>query len=584
MEALSSQLSLEPGTILGKTYQIIRLIGRGGMGTVYMAYDTSLDLKVAIKLISPKIPSSEDTNDHAATFRRFQAEARIAAQIDHPNVIRILGFNRDTILLEDKSIEVDYLVMELLAERTLRDTMDESGFETEREMASWISKYMIPILDGLEQIHASGIIHRDIKPENFFLKEDKPKLADFGLSMGINQPSITESMVDIYGTLKYMAPEQFYNFKLAREPADIFSIGRILYEIVEGKISDSTKPFKQIQLTQADTPFLKELNKIILEATNESPKERLENAQELKSRLQQLIQQTSPTPAIKRRSYKNYSQPSLIWIGLLAIVFGLGIFAEHYFRGAPSVPTSTEDSQIQNPATTKQPLPLPQGMKEVYREKDGSMMHLLPSLSMDYNDSSTEDGEKLENAINAFYISESPVTNQQFVAFLNANLSVTLIAKNEVFIDGHLILKLSEKIRGYKPIVFDGNRFTIQEPMHSSCAVLMITGYGADAYSRYYGLRMVNEREWLSLKNLEDNEKPKDRVALPTPVINYSKNIYGIRGIDEIAEWGKLDSGNFAIMGHATSTMIEVEVISKKNPAKYYTDTSFRVAKDIVDQ
>ena len=98
---------------------------------------------------------------------RFESEAKIAAKIDHPNVIRIYSFNRDDIQIDGQHYPVDYLVMELVSGRTLRNTMDVSGFEHEEEIQSWIVKYFIPVLEGLEQVHKSGIIHRDVKPRKF---------------------------------------------------------------------------------------------------------------------------------------------------------------------------------------------------------------------------------------------------------------------------------------------------------------------------------------------------------------------------------------------------------------------------------
>ena len=189
---------------------------------------------------------------------------------------------------EGQAIEIDYLVMELLAGRTLRDTMDVSGFEFEDEIKNWITTYMIPILEGLEKVHECGIIHRDIKPENFFMKDNVVKLADFGLSMGYDLPSVTDSVADIFGTMKYMAPEQFYNFKLAREPADIFSFGRILYEVVEGKMGDKVKPFKQVHLTTVDSEYLRGLNSVIMDATAENVSDRIATARDLRDRLLQL--------------------------------------------------------------------------------------------------------------------------------------------------------------------------------------------------------------------------------------------------------------------------------------------------------
>jgi hypothetical protein len=145
------------------------------------------------------------------------------------------------------------------------------------------------------------------------------------------------------------------------------------------------------------------------------------------------------------------------------------------------------------------------------------------------------------------------------------------------------VLKLSEKIRGYKPIVFDGERFGIQYPMHSSCAVLLVTGYGADAYARHYGLRLMEANEWYAVM-LEGNEQPTPRMQLPSPVINYKQDTHGLRAINQIAEWGKTGQTDFIILGQSPSDMIESKIILQKDPSKYYTDTSFRVAKDVMSK
>jgi len=288
MNESSKGVILTPGTLLGGTYQVIRQIGQGGMGAVYMAYDTRLDLKVAIKVIAPEHTENMDAAQYDRVLSRFRTEVRIVVKIDHPNVIRIFGFMQDILDVGGRNVEIDYLVMELLSGRTLRDTMDVSGFEYEEEIRSWIKSYMIPSLEGLEKVHSCGIIHRDIKPENFFMKEDVPKLADFGLSMGFDLPSVTGSVADVFGTLIYMAPEQFYNFSLARAPADISSVGRILYEVVEGRITDKVIPFKQVRLSSTESDYLKTLNEIVMTATAEKPNERIGSVRELKERLLQL--------------------------------------------------------------------------------------------------------------------------------------------------------------------------------------------------------------------------------------------------------------------------------------------------------
>jgi serine/threonine protein kinase len=104
------EFRLPPGTILGNKYQIIKMIGEGGMGTVYMAYDTQLDIRVAIKVVSTRLVGTMDDAQLDEVLKRFQSEAKLAVKIDHINVIRIYGFNRDHIVLEGHDYEIDFLI------------------------------------------------------------------------------------------------------------------------------------------------------------------------------------------------------------------------------------------------------------------------------------------------------------------------------------------------------------------------------------------------------------------------------------------------------------------------------------------
>jgi len=574
---------LGPGTILADNYQIIRLIGQGGMGSVYLAYDMRLDLKVAIKVISADFAETMDASEYGSILRRFQTEARISAQIDHPNVIRIFGFNQDTIECEDRSFQVDYLVMELMAGRTLRDTMDESGFESEDEIRAWIAKYLYPVLDGLEKVHNSGIVHRDIKPENFFLREDVVKLADFGLSLGVNQPSITGSLVDVLGTMKYMAPEQFFNFSLAREPADIYSIGKILYEAVDGKISGKSTPLKQVRLDHPNTRYLRDLNAIVMAATEENPKDRISSVGELRNLLLDLDQRKPIATSLSSRANK-LRYKMIIMPLLAAAVVLLGITASFYYSSHTTVVIQEPRQAVQKPRdqqSVTQQIPeavygkLPEDVKPILHGVDDSILHLIPPVEMKLPIENSPELDKV--ALKAFYLSETPITNQQYVSFLNDVLDRIRVADTDVLLDGRLVLKLSEKIRDYKPILFDGKSFKVQNPMHSSCALLMVTGYGADSYARYYGYRLMSPTEWLVIM-YSDKHDDSSRIPLPAPVINYPKDKYGIRGINQIAEWGKAESDSFLILGQSASNMIESEPVLEKEPTKYYTDTSFRVA------
>lgn len=585
MNEITSDMLLPPGTVLGGNYQIIRLIGKGGMGTVYMAYDTSLDLKVAIKVISSMVAHTMEISESESALKRFQAEARIVAQIDHPNVIRIYGFKQDIIEYDGQPCTVDYLVMELMAERTLRHTMDESGFETEEEVKSWITKFIIPVLEGLEKVHKSGIVHRDIKPENIFMKENSPKLADFGLSMGSDFPSVTGSIVEVLGTLAYMAPEQYNNFSLARESADIFAVGRILFEAVEGKITEKITPFKQVQLTVAATSeYYKSLNTIIMAATAENPLERIGSVRELRERLIDIREcpyNVTLSPKLKESIEPRWYGQALRII-LITVVVGLGVVAyKLYVDSQPIVAPALQQNIGIQPSTGNRPKygVLSKGQKQSLHGVDNSILRLIPPVKLELNRQNPFEEKQI--SLDAFYLSESPVTNEQFVDFLNSNIDKLTYTDSDVLLGDHLVVKLSEKIRGYKPIIFDGNQFLVQEPMHAACAVLMVTGYGAEAYAHYYGFRLIKAREWFTLMASNKGEVKK-RLPLPTPVINYPQENFGIRGINQIAEWGKSKEDNFTILGQTASSMVGNEVILAKEPTKYYTDTSFRVAKDAV--
>ncbi len=116
--------------------------------------------------------------------------------------------------------------------------------------------------------------------------------------------------------------------------------------------------------------------------------------------------------------------------------------------------------------------------------------------------------------------------------------------------------------------------------MHSACAVLMVTGFGAEAYASYYGFRLIKDQEWSALMTVNSDEE-RQQLSLPTPVINYPQKRFGIRGINWIAEWGRSQENDYLILGHSVSDMVGNSVILKKEPTKYYTYTTFRVARDV---
>ena len=333
-----------------------------------------------------------------------------------------------------------------------------------------------------------------------------------------------------------------------------------------------------------ESDYLKTLNETVMAATAKKPNERIGPARELKERLLQLEYcRLEGSPALPERKGRGLLRRSL-WLLAVILALGIGALTMHFPQEAqnPTTPAVVQAPETRPGVIEKVVFGIaPPSLKQSLRAKDNSDLHLIPRIELELKNKNVLGSSHI--ALKAFYLSESPITNQQYVAFLNKNLDRIKIDESDIKLDGRLVLKLSEKIRGYKPIVFNGERFMAQDPMHSACAVLLVTGHGAEAYARYYGLRLINAREWFTVM-LTDNSRDNPRLPLPTPVINYEKNKYGLRGINQIAEWGEKEGEDFVILGQSPSAMIEAEMILEKDPFKYYTDTSFRVAKDATSQ
>ncbi len=213
-----------PGTILG-SYRLDEVIGRGGMGIVYVATHTRLDRRVAIKVLRP-----EYAGDPQA-LHRFFAEARAINKIAHPNIIEVTDF------VEQPGAD-NYYVMELLEGGSLADVVEAGGIpELPRSIA-----IMTQVAEALGAVHRAGIVHRDLKPQNVVLIEragqpDFVKLVDFGIARidGTDERRPFDSDTEVnFGTPKYMSPEQ-----ASGEPvdvrSDIYSFGVMLFELVTGR-------------------------------------------------------------------------------------------------------------------------------------------------------------------------------------------------------------------------------------------------------------------------------------------------------------------------------------------------------------
>ena len=203
------------GTLLAERYEIIALLGQGGMGAVYKAHDIELERMVAIKLIRPDLASNPEI------LRRFKQELILAREVTHRNVIRIFDLGQ--------SRGLKFITMEFVEGRDLRALLRERGKLPPEEAVRIISQ----VCRALESAHAAGVVHRDLKPQNIMLDpKDRVYVMDFGIAHSLETPGMTQTGA-LMGTPEYMSPEQAKGIKVDAR-SDLFALGIILYELLTG--------------------------------------------------------------------------------------------------------------------------------------------------------------------------------------------------------------------------------------------------------------------------------------------------------------------------------------------------------------
>ncbi len=543
----SATNQIKIGTILGDKWVILEFIAKGGMGEVYRAHQINLNRDVAIKSISKQwIESIEDDDEEVETaLQRFQREVQAMAGIHHPNVLQIFDYGLESIPNGGSAEKINYIAMEYVPGDTLRETMSEEGFEPEDDLTrEWIEKYFLPVLDGVEAVHNKDMVHRDIKPENVLMDGIIPKITDFGLSRSCRWKGVTQSM-DFKGTIMYMAPEQLADFRRTDHRADIYSMGKILYESIVGKISTGSSPthFKCVSLKKPETLFFKAMDQIIQKATAENKDERFQSVEELRNNILKALQ-VQQKQNRKGRSFLEH--PKWIWSGISIAVLSVLIMSIWHLFGNPG---QLSDSAKQHVSlnlngSIVSDRPVYANIKKPVFTRDKATLRYVPggALMLSKNRRVT---------VKPFYMDETPVTNLQFVSFLNQVKNRIKIKNNVVVGDGKIWLMLGEVTEGYEPIIFSNGNFTVKHPGHTACPILRVTTFGAMAYARFYGKRLPTDIEWVyayqgaqefpaSLLGDSCEKKP-----IPTPVLLLDANSLGIRGLNQcVSEWATKSSGN----------------------------------------
>ena len=277
------------GKILDDRYEILELIGTGGMANVYKALCHRLNRYDAVKIMR------DDTAADECFRKRFRTESQAVAMLSHPNIVSVYDVSHNE--------NIEYIVMELVEGITLKQYMKEHGALPTDEVLN----FSIQIAKALAHAHSKGIIHRDIKPQNvMLLKDGLIKVADFGIAA--LQNDIEESTNETVGSVHYIAPEQARG-AAADARSDIYSLGIVMYEMMTGRLPYVGKSDVEVAVKHMNTEAVpprtivpgipEELERICLKAMATDITDRYQSAGELLSDLEQFRKQLAEASALK---------------------------------------------------------------------------------------------------------------------------------------------------------------------------------------------------------------------------------------------------------------------------------------------
>jgi Tol biopolymer transport system component len=331
-------MALTSGTKLGP-YEIVSLIGAGGMGEVYRARDTRLGRDVAIKVLPEALDHDGDR------LRRFEQEARTIAALNHPNILGIHDIGAHD--------GAPFLVSEFLEGQTLREKLESGPMPVRRAI-----EYALGIAQGLAAAHEKGIVHRDLKPENVFVTRDgRIKVLDFGLAKLVRPEENHETAVTltspatlpgmVMGTVGYMSPEQVRGDPIDSR-SDIFSFGAMLYEMLTGK-----RAFKRETSAETMTAILREepqalndtgwqgpleLQRILARCLEKNVERRFQSASDLAFAMESLSGTSAGTSTAKSVPPPKSRRAWLPWVIVAALLIGTAVWEMARPAGAPANP------------------------------------------------------------------------------------------------------------------------------------------------------------------------------------------------------------------------------------------------------
>jgi serine/threonine protein kinase/tetratricopeptide (TPR) repeat protein len=330
VSSISAFQGLQPGVVFGGRYEIMGVLGQGGMGAVYKARDRELDRLIALKVIRPELATDP------AILLRFKQELILSRNITHKNVVRIFDLG--------EAEGIRFISMEYVDGEDLRTILRRDGKFAPKDAISVVEQ----VCRALDSAHSEGVIHRDLKPQNIMRdKHGRIVVMDFGLARSLGESGLTQTGA-LVGTLEYMSPEQAMGSTLDQR-SDIFSVGLIFFELLTGKapyqadtaiasLMKRTREDAQ-SVSDVDASVPKSLSAIVSRCLEREPANRYHSAVEL---LQQLntweanpnisadtLSQMIPHPIVRRLRFSlDLPGKSWMWIAGVVLVIALAILAE----------------------------------------------------------------------------------------------------------------------------------------------------------------------------------------------------------------------------------------------------------------
>jgi len=474
-------MSLTAGDVLQNRYRIVSLLGQGGMGAVYRAWDTRLKAPMALKEMIPQ----PGLNPRALAQLRdqFEQEAVILARLNHPHLVRVTDF------FEERGNA--YLVMDFVEGESLADRIEREGSLPEAQALEWSDQ----LLDALAHCHAQGIIHRDVKPQNVMIRPDgRAVLVDFGLvKLWDPRDPRTRTVMRGMGTPEYASPEQYGTQPGHTGPrSDLYSLGATLYHALTGQAPPTANdrmadPDYFLPPRRLNPQVSAPVEAAVLRAMELPRGKRFQSAQEMVAGLRggpsaparpapPKRQPTKVMPGARPAAPTGQKRiPAWAWavggVALLALVVGVLMNAG---GGATSLPPTS-------------PTPAGSSLGDTWtRPADGMVMVYVPAgeFEMGSTEGNSDEQPVHTVALDGFWIDQTEVTNDQFAAFLNEQGNQTEGGVTWLDLEGEDCL-----------VERSGGEFRPRSG-YADHPVIEVSWYGAAAYCGWVGGRLPTEAEW----------------------------------------------------------------------------------------